>query len=218
MCEFPNSKLKLQFYIPARERLTAIRVMTQLFQELVGRFHNAVNDVVANEKNDIRELWDVRQTQAFIDELSSYFGHGTPEEVTLTLSQETKDAMNAGFKAPIVGLLGRFQQSQTDGSSTQIKLRRPSPLDLAECCGLMIETLLQDKRIHHAFVLFDDVDLLEAYTDADRNGRYERSILADAIDRLHQTPGIDVLMTARSWYANANKEFNELVDLHARLR
>jgi len=30
---------------------------------------------------------------------------------------------------------------------------------------------------------------------------------------LHETLGVDVLITARSWYALSQKEFHELVDL-----
>ena len=59
----------------------------------------------------------------------------------------------------------------------------------------------------------DDVDLLEGYLSPVRNARSQRSLLADAINVLHGAPGVDVVLTARSWYFHSRKELQTLVDL-----
>ena len=62
-------------------------------------------------------------------------------------------------------------------------MRTPTPADLADVCGIIVETLVRYKLIEHALILLDDVDLLEAYVSPERNARAERSLLADAINR-----------------------------------
>ena len=94
-----------------------------------------------------------------------------------------------------------------------MKLRPPTPEDLADFTGIMVDTLVRAGLLDHVFVLVDDVDLLEGYTDPTTNGRIQRSILSDALSRLHSVTGADVLITARSWYAHSRKDFQELVDL-----
>ncbi len=85
--------------------------------------------------------------------------------------------------------------------------------DLAEVCGIILETLLTVKRINHALILVDDIDLLETYQSPTRNARQQRSILGQALDQLHGTVGVDVVMTARSWYVHSRKDLQTLVDL-----
>jgi hypothetical protein len=62
-------------------------------------------------------------------------------------------------------------------------------------------------------VLVDDVDLLEGYQSAQQNASVQRSRLAEALGKLHFQPGVDVVLTARSWYANSQKNLQTLVDL-----
>jgi hypothetical protein len=77
----------------------------------------------------------------------------------------------------------------------------------------MADTLIRVGLIDHMLILADDVDLLEEYESKQENINRERSILARALQIVHETPGVDVLVTARSWYANSRKEFRELADL-----
>ena len=77
----------------------------------------------------------------------------------------------------------------------------------------MVDTLWRLTRMSHSLFLVDDVDLLEGYLDPDRNAQVQRSILSDALTELHKTPCVDVVLTARSWYAHSRKEFQTLVDL-----
>ena len=51
-------------------------------------------------------------------------------------------------------------------------------------------------------ILFDDVDLLESHADRVRNGRVQRAALSSAIAELVKAPRVDVVVTARSWYAD----------------
>ncbi len=46
-----------------------------------------------------------------------------------------------------------------------------------------------------------------------RNARIQRSILSEALIELNNTPGLDVIVTSRSWYVNARAEFMTLADL-----
>lgn len=77
----------------------------------------------------------------------------------------------------------------------------------------MVDTLLRRKLVRHVLVLVDDVDLLEGYQSPQLNARVQRSLLAEALCELHTQPGIDVVLTARSWYAHSVKDFQTLVDL-----
>jgi hypothetical protein len=77
----------------------------------------------------------------------------------------------------------------------------------------MVDTLVRAGLLDHVLVLIDDVDLLEGYSDPSRNGKIQRSVLCDALSQLHSATGVDVLVTARSWYAHSRKDFQELVDL-----
>jgi hypothetical protein len=62
-------------------------------------------------------------------------------------------------------------------------------------------------------ILIDDVDLLERNQPQQQEARRERTRLADALCELQAQPGVDVVLTARSWYHNSSREFETLVDL-----
>jgi len=114
---------------------------------------------------------------------------------------------------PVSKFLAKYQTETERKRAIKLSLRPPTPGDLAEVCGIMLETLLTVKRINHALILVDDIDLLETYQSPTQNARQQRSILGQALDQLHGTAGVDVVMTARSWYVHSRKDLQTLVDL-----
>jgi hypothetical protein len=84
---------------------------------------------------------------------------------------------------------------------------------IARACAALIGSLAEDNGLTHVLILFDDVDLLESYADHERNGRAQRAALSSAIAELVSTPRVDVILTARSWYADTMRECDELVRL-----
>lgn len=84
--------------------------------------------------------------------------------------------------APLLSkFLAKYQTETVSKSAVKLNLRPPTPGDLADVCGIMIETLLALRRINHALILVDDIDLLEAYQSATQNARQQRSILGQAL-------------------------------------
>src|SRR5260370_20061989 len=84
---------------------------------------------------------------------------------------------------------------------------------LAELCGIMLETLMALHLADHLLVLVDDVDLLDPTAPTAQQARVQRALLTAALCTLHTQPGIDVLLTARSWFVYSGKELTHLVDL-----
>jgi hypothetical protein len=211
--EFPSNKERIQFLIPAKEKLQALAVMKQMFEELHGEFGARVYD------QRLPEDYSLKPQVCLVNQLISKISLFTPETqtVTLTLEGGAKNTAEGGFElggAPLLAkFLAKVQTERTEKQSIQVALRPPTPLDLAQVCGIMIEALLRLRLINHALILVDDVDLLEGYASPQQNAREQRSLLAEALDELHGTPGVDVVLTARSWYAHTRKEFQTLVDL-----
>jgi hypothetical protein len=211
----PKSLKRHQIIVSARERLDAMRVMTILFDDFHDEYLRRTND--QRLEQDLTQHPWVRLTDQLIERVAFFLGLGSIEAVTLKWSQEIKAGFEAGtqlaFVPKVIEFFAKFQATYTTGEALEVKLRPPTPSDLAEFCGIMVDTLLHLKLTDHVLVLVDDVDLLEGYADPVRNGRIQRSILSDALAHLNGTPGVDVLLTARSWYAHSKKDFQELVDL-----
>jgi hypothetical protein len=139
------------------------------------------------------------------------------QSVELSTEASRREALDIGGEldaAPLLSkFLAKYQTETARKSAIKLSLRPPTPGDLAEVCGIMLETLLTVKRINHALILVDDIDLLETYQSPTQNARQQRSILGQALDQLHGTTGVDVVMTARSWYFHSRKDLQTLVDL-----
>jgi hypothetical protein len=135
----------------------------------------------------------------------------------LSTEDSSSDSFDVGAEFSAAPLLSKFVARYQTGAMTKntvkLNLRPPTPSSLAEICGIMIETLLTLKLVNHVLILVDDVDLLETYKSPTQNSRHERSILAKALEDLHSTPGVDIVLTARSWYVHSNKELRQLIDL-----
>src|SRR5262249_41843285 len=101
----------------------------------------------------------------------------------------------------------------TGKETRQVVLKAPTAEMLAELCGVIIETLMGLKLADHLLVLVDDVDLLDPTAPTAQQARVQRSLLTSALCTLHSQPGIDVLLTARSWFVYSGKDLTHLVDL-----
>lgn len=211
--DLPKGKKRIQCIVPAGGRLDAVAVMRDLFENLRGEFKTRVLD--QSLSNDPMQSPQVKLVDQLIEKIA-LFETGTTQ-VTLSLEQENRESNEVGVEAggaPLLfKFLGKYQTQRSQKNAVQLSLRPPSALDLAEVCGIMIETLLGLKLIQHALILADDIDLLEGYVSAQQNARQQRSLLAHALDTLHGAPGVDVVLTARSWYAHTRKELQTLVDL-----
>ena len=213
--ELPDNDQRLQFRILAGGRLEAITVMRELFEEFRGRFLDRIFD--QRLKNDPLRSGQTRFVKQLVEKIAM-FEPGT-QSVTLTSEESSKEAVEAGLEIGCGTLLGKFigkfQAERAEKGTVQLALRQPTAADLAEVCGIMAETLLSQKLIQHVLVLMDNVDLLEEYVSAEQNARKQRFLLADAIRILHSAPAVDVVITARSWYAHSSKELHTLVKLES---
>jgi hypothetical protein len=209
--EMPENDRRIQLMIPAREKIEAVLVMGNLFRELLGHFRRRTQDQRLTEPVYLQP--DVQLVDRLIDKMELFLND--VQSATLTTEQGSRSTLEVGGE--LTGLLGKFlakyQSEQTDKATRQVVLKPPTASTLAQVCGVMVELLLRHKLIRHLLVLIDDVDLLEGFKSSEQNGRIQRSLLAEALCELHQAPGIDVVLTARSWYAYSTKDFHTLVDL-----
>lgn len=208
----PKSGKRKYIIIPSRERLNATEVMKVLFEKLKEIYYQCIN---SQEKGKGQYRKSIIAVNEIIDKVSS-FPPGA-DEVTLTLSESTKETVDVGVDIGIIpqifNFISKLSVDWTEENSRSVKLRTPTARDYAEYCSLMSNILIHFKLLKHICVLVDDVDLLEGYVDMTRNGSIQRSILSDSLAMFHETPGVDVILTARSWYANSRKELQTLIDL-----
>jgi hypothetical protein len=199
--------------IPARERLQAAQVMSTLFERIASEFtsRQSQQSLLGRLLKDP----EVEVVQDIVDRVQALSTEC--EGIDLTFTEATRTAFEAGgdmtYIPTIFKILAKVGREQSDGKTTVFKLRRPNAEDYARYCAIVIDILARKFDVNEVLVLVDDVDLLEGYSDQNRNGRVERSILAAALIRLHQCPCTDVIVTSRSWYAHSTKEFKTLVNL-----
>lgn len=211
--ELPSTEKRIQIVVTAGERLDAITVMRELFELLRGEFMRRMSDQRLEQDFLKKPLVDI--VRQLIERIALF--RNDVQSVELSTEASRRDAFDVGGElsaAPLLSkFLAKYQTETVSKSAVKLNLRPPTPGDLADVCGIMIETLLTLHRINHALILVDDIDLLEAYQSATQNARQQRSILGQALDQLHGTPGIDVVLTARSWYVHSRKDLQTLVDL-----
>jgi hypothetical protein len=208
--ELPQNMNRIQIIIPAKERLEAISVMSNLFEELRDEFYSRITQSIENEHPWVHFIYEL------ITQISFFIGRCT-ESITFKVSKAMKESMSVGGKFSLVPNFIEFSLNvgaeKSESDSLELRLHSPNAFDMAEYCGVIINTLIQLELIHHVFVLIDDVDLLVNYENESENGKKQRSELSQAILKLNSTPGIDILITARSWYGYSNKEYITLEDL-----
>jgi hypothetical protein len=211
LADLPVKAVRLQLEVPAREQVQALKVMRTIFQQLVGLYYERIGDQRRAEPLDrpgelsaLDAL--IKRTEDFLkDTQSATESAEAAGEVTLEVGGEI-----SGFLGK---LLSKFQTKAANKTGRQIVFRSPDAFRLSEICRAIVEALVSRKLASHLIVLVDDVDLLEGFQSPTRNGQFQRSLLAEALCDLHSEPGVDVLLTARSWYAYTTKEFQTLIDL-----
>jgi hypothetical protein len=139
------------------------------------------------------------------------------EAQSATITREKGDEATLEVGGELTGLLGKllgkYQSRESAKEARQIVLKPPTAQTLAEVCGVMVETLMRHKLAEHLLVLVDDVDLLDYAAPSPQQARVQRSLLTDALCTLHGQPGVDVVVTARSWFVYSGKDLTQLVDL-----
>lgn len=214
LLELPQDPRYLQITIPAREQLNAALVMRNLFVHLSAAFAERQYDQGAEE--DLSCEPQMTFVEAVIERVTLYFENRDPASLKVTRTHSSKLVTQAGLKASLSKSMEMWCSTQADQQAEnkiEITLPAPTPEQLAEYCGLIIDVLIRLDRLDHCLILVDDVDLLEGYVEPTKDTRLQRSLLARALCELHNFQGIDVLLTARTWYANTQKEFHVLVDM-----
>jgi hypothetical protein len=214
LCDLARGKNRHQITVIAREQLEAQNVMRQVFEKMYELYRTKVSDVHLALDESGKML--VQFTDELVNRVAGLLVDRV-ESMTISLSQTRTKSLEAGLKASIVpkifSLLGRYRSQTGEEEGWQITIRQPSPKDCADFVGIMVDTLVRLGLLNHLLLLLDDVDLLEGYAPTEQSGRLERSILTGALCALHREARVDVLITARSWYAHAHKELNPLVDM-----
>jgi hypothetical protein len=220
--ELPDTDQRFQFRVFAGGRLEAIAVMRDLFEQFKGRF---LNRLLAVHGGPIDPLMipEVQVAKQLVEKIG-LFEAGT-QSATLTYEEAHRKARELGgelgttlapgmFGAVLGKFIAKFQTERSDKTAVQLALRTPTAADLADVCGIMAETLLRHGLVRHVLVLMDDVDLLESYVSPQQNAKHQRSLLGQAVQTLHSVPGVDVVLTARSWFVHSDdKNLHTLVDL-----
>ncbi|MEO5374376.1 MAG: ATP-binding protein [Alphaproteobacteria bacterium] len=218
LTDLDNGEDILSFIIPARERLQAVKVMETLFNKIANEFtsRHSSRSLWEKAKDVVAESPETEVVLDIIDKVQA-LSHSV-EGIDLTISATTKDAFEVGGSTSILPgilkILAKSGRQNTDGRTTVFKLRPPNADDYVNYCSLIIGVLRREYGVKSVLVLVDDVDLIEGYKDPEQNGRVQRLILAASLIALHQIPCVEVVVTSRSWYAYANKEFQELVNLY----
>lgn len=116
--------------------------MRMLFENLRGEFGWRIQDVTLAD--DPRRATALKLVTELIEKVALFFGGA--EKATITVEEGTRDAVEVGLEiggAPrLMKFLAKFQSERTEKQSVQVMLRNPTPLDLAEVCGIMAETLV----------------------------------------------------------------------------
>ena len=131
--------------------------------------------------------------------------------LVLRQKQDAAVAMQMLLDELVHAYAGRANPPATGPSSFLAEARSAGLI--ARACGQIIQAMIGDHGIEHVLILIDDVDLLEDYADREQSGRVQRAALSAAIAELVRTAGVDIILTARSWYAEMHRECNELADL-----
>jgi hypothetical protein len=219
--ELPDTDHRFQFRVFAGGQLEALSVMRDLFEQFKGRFLTRLLDQRL-ETNPL-EVTEVQLAKQLVEKIG-LFESGT-QSATLTYEEARRKSREIGgefgttigptFAGTVLGkFIAKFQTERSDKAAIQLSLRPPTAADLADVCGIMVETLRRQRLVRHVLVLMDDVDLLESYVSPQQNAKYQRSLLGQAIQTLHSVPGVDVVLTARSWFVHSDdKNLHTLVDL-----
>jgi adenosyl cobinamide kinase/adenosyl cobinamide phosphate guanylyltransferase len=224
-----NSKKPFYYVvIPAREKLESREVVRVLFER--------IREIYIENRPQLEELskihlqndpfiemkQDAAKSMFFVDEIIQRITELLEQnvdslEINLTAAQTKTLQAQASSGIPFISklfkILGGASWTTQTTEGKKLTFRQPSISDLIGYCSDIIELLAWFKRLDHILILVDDVDLLEGYRNPEQNGATQRNRLTDALIRLHQTPHIDVLLTARSWYGQTHKELEVLVDL-----
>ena len=186
-------------------------MIADIFRQLVGLFRERTQ----NER--LPEPVAGRPNVGIVNNLIERMLLFLNEAQTATETQEKSADTTLEVGGEVSGLLGKFvgkfQSKDTGKETRQVVLKAPTAEMLAELCGVMLETLMALKLADHLLVLVDDVDLLDPTAPTAQQARVQRALLTAAVCTLHGQPGIDVLLTARSWFVYSGKELNHLVDL-----
>jgi hypothetical protein len=212
LADLPERKDRIKLLIPSGGRLDALAVMRDLFETLRGEYKTRILDQTLRE--DPLNQPAIQLVEQLVEKIGM-FASGV-QAVELTHEAGERDSVDLGAElggAPLLfKFLTKYQTERTRKNAIKVTLRAPVALDLAEVCGIMVEALLRLRLVKHALILVDDVDLLEGYVNAQQNARQQRPVLAAALHALHATPGVDLVLTARSWYAHAQKDLSPLVE------
>jgi hypothetical protein len=209
---FRESDKRLRIEVPARNRGDALAVIRAIFERLRDEFYGYFNGELAG---DVVGEQFMQLTATIVGGFDFFWGPGgmTADSMKLTTNWERADTV--ANEAAVFRLAAKFQNTSKSGGGTELTLRPPSALLLAEACGVIVDALNRAGLLDHVLVLVDDVDLVARYNSPQDNGRVSQSELATALCELHRSPCVDVVVTARSWYANSQKEFTPLVNLAA---
>jgi len=214
--ELPGSSKRARVIVSARERLEARNVMRLLFEEVREIFDQRTGQ---NEPEEPVGRGLLELTRLLVDRVANFFGQPS-ENLTISFEESQAKTIEIGTKLSIVpkifSLMGRYRGQAGTKEGMQLILRPPTASDLAEYIAGMIDTMRRLGVLTHILILLDDVDLIEGFAEDLAPGRMQRSLLTDAIFELHQQPGVDILVTARSWYAHAHEDLETLVDLLTR--
>jgi hypothetical protein len=211
VAEFKPQRKRLSILSLARDRIEAILVMQDIFRQVVALFRERIADQHLDAPLAGRP--NVQLVNDLVERMTLLLEEA--QTATFTRERAAESTMEVGGELPFLlgKFVGKFQTKDGNKESRQVVLKLPTAEMLAELCGVMLETLIDLKLADHLLVLVDDVDLLDPAAPTAQQARYQRALLTSALCTLHAQPGIDVLLTARSWFVYSGKALTQLIDL-----
>ena len=124
LAEFRPNPMRLQFLVPAREKIEALLVMADLFRQLLGHFRRLTQD--QRLPQTVADLPDVRLVDELINRMELFLNEA--QSATLTREKGGESTLEVGLE--LSGLLGKllakYQTKDSSKETRQIVLKPPT--------------------------------------------------------------------------------------------
>jgi hypothetical protein len=211
LLDLPEDSKHLQIKVYARGSWDAERVIQDIFSSLYDVYRNLVNSRTFRPNQGQEAL--IRSSHALFEQVKIFSGPAKPQAINLNWNKDLQRGLNIGIDVAtpfLCKLAAQLQANLRQSEGTTFTFHAPTIRDLTAICAAIVEVLLRLELLEHVLVFADDVDLIADPCGPSAN---QAPALAKALVDLCSAPAVDVLVTARTWYHFAQRDFLELVSL-----
>lgn len=212
-----GSRGYLYVYANAHERLTAERVLWEIFSQLAG----GLRTLAAGALSELAAGWMGEIEQFRLGNRASVVlrsKRGQVEQAGRSVRSKGEGSVGGAILGFIQGKVGVSVEGERSSGRSEsgeeeetVTVAPPSPEHLAEIIGFMGSVLVEQDRCRRVLLLVDDVDLLSAEAAASGSGETEADLLVDALRRLVALEAFTVVATVREEFRERKgKDFRSL--------